>query len=315
MKTRNAIYDEAEDPAILDFGIEENSALAHWGRGTRDKTLIHYVLRGYGYFNGRKVSAGEGFFICRNSMHEYHSSKKEPWTYFWVSLTGEHADGLCKKYISVDEYGIFTYNFCEKLLRFSKNFFEDHSVLGNAETHGIFYLLMSYHEKKPEISGNRHLIEAKKYFDSNFHRPLTISEIAGSSLFTFVCIIKSFPTSNPISSTWACTESILALWCMSARSDEYSPNKRIIDKRLRMANRNTGIAIVASTVILPSTLERRNDGILFEQRNFFREICVTFFKYAWREVFLIHCLWLHIFFSFKKDIIIPPFIHKNIFWK
>ena len=180
MKTRNAIYDEAEDPAILDFGIEENSALAHWGRGTRDKTLIHYVLRGYGYFNGRKVSAGEGFFICRNSMHEYHSSKKEPWTYFWVSLTGERADGLCKKYISVDEYGIFTYNFCEKLLRFSKNFFEDHSVLGNAETHGIFYLLMSYHEKKPEISGNRHVIEAKKYIDSNFHRPLTISEIAGS---------------------------------------------------------------------------------------------------------------------------------------
>ena len=180
MKTRNAIYDEAEDPAILDFGIEENSALAHWGRGTRDKTLIHYVLRGYGYFNGRKVSAGEGFFICRNSMHEYHSSKKEPWTYFWVSLTGEHADGLCKKYISVDEYGIFRYNFCEKLLRFSKNFFEDHSVLGNAETHGIFYLLMSYHEKKPEISGNRHVIEAKKYIDSNFHRPLTISEIAGS---------------------------------------------------------------------------------------------------------------------------------------
>ena len=180
MKTRNAIYDEAEDPAILDFGIEENSALAHWGRGTRDKTLIHYVLRGYGYFNGRKVSAGEGFFICRNSMHEYHSSKKDPWVYFWVSLTGEHADGLCKKYISVDEYGIFTYNFCEKLLRFSKNFFEDHSVLGNAETHGIFYLLMSYHEKKPDISGNRHVLEAKKYIDSNFHRPLTISEIAGS---------------------------------------------------------------------------------------------------------------------------------------
>ena len=180
MRTRNAIYDEAEDPAILDFGIEENSALAHRGRGTRDKTLIHYVLRGYGYFNGRKVSAGEGFFICRNSMHEYHSSKKDPWVYFWVSLTGERADGLCKKYISVDEYGIFTYNFCEKLLRFSKNFFEDHSVLGNAETHGIFYLLMSYHEKKPESSGNRHVIEAKKYIDSNFHRPLTISEIAGS---------------------------------------------------------------------------------------------------------------------------------------
>ena len=122
MKTRNAIYDEAEDPAILDFGIEENSALAHWGRGTRDKTLIHYVLRGYGYFNGRKVSAGEGFFICRNSMHEYHSSKKDPWVYFWVSLTGEHADGLCKKYISVDEYGIFTYIFAKSFCVFQKTF-------------------------------------------------------------------------------------------------------------------------------------------------------------------------------------------------
>lgn len=180
MKTRNAIYDETEDPAILDFGIEEDPSLAHWGRGTRDKTLIHYVLSGYGYFNGRKVSAGEGFFICRNSMHEYHSSKKDPWAYFWVSLTGELADGLCKKYISVDEYGIFTYDFCEKLSRFSKTFFEDHSVLGDAETRGIFYLLMSYHEKKPEIAGNRHVVEAKKYIDSNFHRPLTVGEIAGS---------------------------------------------------------------------------------------------------------------------------------------
>jgi hypothetical protein len=92
---------------------------------------------------------------------------------------------------------------------------------------------------------------------------------------------------------------------MSARTVEYSPKIRIIDKRLRMANRNTGIAIAASTVTLPSFGEKRYEDILLEHKKFFiREKHVTFFEHAWREVFVTISLKLHLF---KKDILIPPF--------
>ena len=53
-----------------------------------------------------------------------------------------------------------------------------------------------------------------------------------------------------------------------------------------MAKRNTGIATHASTVMLPSLSERRNDDILFEYEYIeLRDLLLHFLGYAWREVF------------------------------
>ena len=182
MKTINPIYDEKDDFSVIQFGTEEISKDAHWGRGKREITLIHYVLKGSGYYNGKKITEGQGFFTPCGFAHEYRSSKTDPWVYFWVTMGGKDADRICLENLHADENGIFEYDFCDMLTLFSKKFFQasenQSAIMGKAKAKGIFYLLMSYHEKNPDIAGNRYVTEAKKYVDANYHRAISVSEIA-----------------------------------------------------------------------------------------------------------------------------------------
>ena len=116
--------------------------------------------------------------IPNESVHEYYSSLENPWQYFWVILEGKDADDLCLKYLSVDKNGIFTYDFKEELRYFAKKFFSGKKELGSAKAMGIFYLLMSYHEKKEEIPSNDYVVRAQQYMEQNYLRNVTIREIA-----------------------------------------------------------------------------------------------------------------------------------------
>jgi len=173
-----ATYDENDSVYVASYGIEADSEKAHWGRGKRNQTIIHYVLKGEGYYNGKKVKEGEGFFIPNESVHEYYSSKENPWQYFWVILEGKDADKLCHKYINMDKNKIFTYDFKEELTYFAKKFFGVKRELSSAKAMGIFYLLMSYHENKEVISNNDYVAKAQQYMEQNYFRRVSICEIA-----------------------------------------------------------------------------------------------------------------------------------------
>jgi transcriptional regulator, araC family len=180
MKIITTTFDKNEDIYIYSYGYESISENAHWGKGCRDVYILHYVLSGEGYFNGRKVTAGEVFFITPKKLHQYHSSKDKPWKYFWVTFNGDMAKDLCKRYICADENGIFEFNFKTKLLGLADNILAEESPINSARALGYFFLLMSYHEKKDEFCGNYYIQEAKKYMEINFHRNISIVEVAGN---------------------------------------------------------------------------------------------------------------------------------------
>ena len=48
---------------IAEFGYEDIREKAKWDRGRRNYYIIHYVLEGEGYYNGRHVQKDEGFLI------------------------------------------------------------------------------------------------------------------------------------------------------------------------------------------------------------------------------------------------------------
>ena len=178
MKSISATYNESDKIYIMSYGTEDNSKNAHWGRGYRNVTILHYVLNGTGYYNGKKVESGEGFFIPAGVMHEYHSSEENPWSYFWVELNGEESYDICQKYINADQNGIFKYDFKEDLNYFTKKFFSEEKTISAVKAIGIFLLLMSYHEKSEKIYGNKYVTESKKYMEQNLHRKITVCEIA-----------------------------------------------------------------------------------------------------------------------------------------
>ena len=164
---------------VRSYGYEDISSNAHWGRGSRDVFILHYVMSGEGSFNSHRVKCGQGFFITPGMMHEYHSSEGNPWKYFWVIFSGKDAAAICEKYIATDENGIFDYKRFElKLIDLANHIMMSSGHLTESQSLGYFYLLLSCHEATEEISGNRHVEQAEKYMKTHIYRSLTITEIA-----------------------------------------------------------------------------------------------------------------------------------------
>lgn len=171
-------HNESDRLYATSYGIEEISENAHWGKGSRNVYILHYVLSGEGYYNGIKVKEGQGFYIVPGQIHEYHSSAKKPWQYFWVYINGVDTDNVCKKHISIDEHGIFDYEFKNELKQFTGRFFSTYKTISYPKSMGVFWMLMSCHEKQGNITGNRYVLEAKKYMELNYHRQLGVVEAA-----------------------------------------------------------------------------------------------------------------------------------------
>ena len=161
MKIITTTFSKNNDIYIHSYGYENVSENAHWGKGCRDVYILHYVLSGEGFFNGRKVKAGEGFFITPKQIHQYHSSKDKPWEYFWMTFNGNIAKDICIKHICIYENCIFEFNFKLELLGLSDKILAEESPISNTRALGYFFLLISYHEKKDEVCGNYYVHEAK----------------------------------------------------------------------------------------------------------------------------------------------------------
>ncbi|MBR2860623.1 MAG: AraC family transcriptional regulator [Clostridia bacterium] len=178
MRISSTLFERNDLFYIVCFGDETVSENAHWGKGSRDAFILHYVLEGEGYFNGREVKESQGFLITPMQMHEYHSSRNNPWKYSWVTFGGRLAEELCKKYVSADENGIFKFDFIPQLLILRDSILSSDGLLREAEALSYFFTLLSYHEKKASVCGNRYVEEAKRYMNANFHRSTSITEIA-----------------------------------------------------------------------------------------------------------------------------------------
>lgn len=178
MKRIWALHDSEDDLYICEFGMEDISENARWGRGSRDTFLLHYVLEGEGYFNSHKVKAGEGFLITPQLSHEYHSSAERPWRYFWVILNGPGVMKICKNHIKINENNIFEYPDRAQLLGLVDLILSEKEFIGKTKAMGYFLLLLSLHDEVGQIKGNEYVERAKKYMHINFHRCLPVTEIA-----------------------------------------------------------------------------------------------------------------------------------------
>ena len=169
---------------VRSIGLEENSKLANWGRGRRIFLILHYVLSGKGYFNGKEVRVGQGFLIKPGELHEYHSSNDEPWSYFYMILSGENAAEICERYIGKTKDGIFDYDFRPKLMDVVTEAVRStcdnssHVYASSALALSYFWRIMSYHQENADDGINHYVRDAKNYMRLHFHHALTISEVA-----------------------------------------------------------------------------------------------------------------------------------------
>ena len=166
---------------VKSIGFESNSSLAHWGPGQRNYCILHYVVKGSGYFNGQKVTDNQGFFISSNQLHEYHSDKENPLNYFWIIFSDAMAEKYVLPIVQPNTQNIFDYKHKEKLTRLYNGIFREHTYLSHTQALGFFFKLIELHESveisSPSISV-QHVQKAMLYIENNFNKHITVRDIA-----------------------------------------------------------------------------------------------------------------------------------------
>lgn len=143
---------------------------------------LHFVTKGFGFFNGIQVPEKNFFLSFPNSPDYYYSDSDHIWEYFWISFSGPGADEV------LEQAGINSVT--GPILNFDKVYHFYQSVIlhdfqpmvSQAYAQGCFSILMSYMTPEPDLRGGgvtaQHIKKAKCYINSYYDKKITVSDIA-----------------------------------------------------------------------------------------------------------------------------------------
>lgn len=175
------VYDKTDSLWIKSLGYENNPDLAHWGPGYRDYCVLHYVVKGSGYYNHTKVYENQGFFIPENTLQEYHSDSDNPWNYYWIIFSAEAARKYVLPLLSINEAGIFSFSFKNKLSVLFQNIFSKHTYLSHTRALGFLFSLLSFHDVFNDpgaLPSRTHVENAKLYIEHHFNKKISVTDVA-----------------------------------------------------------------------------------------------------------------------------------------
>ena len=174
---------EYGDICVHSFGYEDDGALAHWGPGSREPYILHFVIDGRGFVNGVSVGRGQGFSLSPDEKHEYHADPEDPWKYLWIIFTGseaglllrrfgigEHIDYFCFHRIPAFEKGYLGL-FCERAGSYTQDF-------GRGILMSMLSLVERSGKNKSLIDG--HVERVLLYMQNHYHENIRISDVASA---------------------------------------------------------------------------------------------------------------------------------------
>lgn len=135
------------------------------------------------------LKGGQGFLICPGQINLYTADAKEPWKYVWVEFDGMRAeDSLLQAGLDQD-HPIYNPRTPEEgdLLQEQMLYFSEHASRSPLHLVGRLSLflddLIEFSDSRQEI-GQRsqrdfYINEAVVYIRQNYHRELTVDEVAG----------------------------------------------------------------------------------------------------------------------------------------
>ena len=168
-------------------GHEECEPGHFFGPATRAHYLMHFILRGKGYYqigdDNYTVASGEAFLIKPEELTFYKADLEQPWEYVWVAFGGEEAERLLeiyqlsgKRYVcSWQDIGETT----DRLLKLCRAYFD--SSRSREELTGWFYLIFSAIRKEAcenEKGDMGYYTEAEKYVRHNCGYDIHVNDIA-----------------------------------------------------------------------------------------------------------------------------------------
>lgn len=151
-----------------------------YGPVIRDMYIVHYIVTGRGYFDGKPLEAGQGFIIYPGDEHEYHYDKSEPWSYLWFKSSDEDIIPFLELHNAED--GIFTYSNLQEVdtlvnrIRMNGN----HPMSGTQIIEyfvRIFNRCIVSNNPDESSSSKKYFSYCKNYIDLNINLPITVGTL------------------------------------------------------------------------------------------------------------------------------------------
>ncbi len=180
-----------EDFHLLYCGRQQCPPAYHFGPAIRTNYLIHYVIKGKGYYsvNDRKytIEANHGFLIRPGELTFYQADERDPWTYLWIGFDGNKA----KTYLKYVGMGDNDYTFAcpdsNQLTEYLEQMLK-HDTLGHyneLSLQGLLFLFFATLAKSAAIpyeedveTDNLYISKAIEYIHKNYQNPILVTDIA-----------------------------------------------------------------------------------------------------------------------------------------
>ena len=162
------------NPLVL--GEEQCPPGSGFGPAERYYTLIHFVVRGEGFFlrGGVEypVKEGEAFLIRPHEITTYWASETNPWHYQWIGFDG----ALSARYAELPPVFPYTTNWAEKMLLLAAE--RGASVLEYTVTAQLHLMYADFFAGKEGRVD--YVASVKSYVDTLYMQPLRVEEIAAN---------------------------------------------------------------------------------------------------------------------------------------
>lgn len=100
---------DSSDLSIDFYGYENCPPSYSFGPAIREHFVIHYITKGKGtfYYKNQEIplSAGDLFLLKPNEVTFYQADQEDPWSYYWIGLSGNKASD----YFKLSNFGIKAY--------------------------------------------------------------------------------------------------------------------------------------------------------------------------------------------------------------
>lgn len=154
-----------------------------------ENTSIHFIVDGEGYFDDQLLKAGEGFVVQEGEVAIYRVNPENPWTYYWINVSGGMISGLLEHIGIESKKDTFSYTKINKITEIfdkalSDNFLENDKGMMLLSYFFELLSVIGFENRQFNLCNNsisraeEHFKSALRFLASNYCNNITIADIA-----------------------------------------------------------------------------------------------------------------------------------------
>lgn len=178
------IQDKGSPISVETIGVSVCDKNQYTARKKPKILIIEYVFRGEGYLllEGKKynVKTDDIYILPAGISHEYFADSKNPWSKFFMNLSGSLAQSLLVSFNLNNQYVFTAPSLKEQFKQMIKTSFDDMpEAIKQAKLTSLYLeVLHRLNQLNKESEKNSEAILLKNYLDENYNRVISNKELA-----------------------------------------------------------------------------------------------------------------------------------------